>query len=439
MPSPKPEFDNVRYTAIHVIKAVIDQHKSMTSLLEQHRSDVPPRQQAFLFELSYGSVRWYIKLEFWLNKLLSKPLKNKDRDIHFTLILGLFQLAYLDKPQHAVINETVKLSKKFHKPWASALINGVLRNFVRQQARLQATNCHDYALQHALPAWLVEELKLAYPKDYIDLLSSLNERAPMAIRVNTKRLTKAQYLGQLSGVGLSARESVVANTALILNQPCDVSSLPGFFEGACSVQDEAAQLAASILVPTANQSVLDACSAPGGKTCAMLEANESIKLLALDADAERQQLTKDNLKRLNLMAEIRHADAGDPYSWWDGDPFDHILLDAPCSATGVIRRHPDIKHLRKPNDIDRLSELQNKLLTKLWSTLKPGGTLLYATCSLLPQENTQLIKCFIKKQRDAQAMAMKIQGDVNTEYGCQLLPKSGGYDGFYYCLLKKTT
>ena len=427
----------VRGHAVRVLAGVIDEGRSLNALLERHQQQLPPEQHSFLSILCYGSLRWYLVLEFWLQQLLSKPLKEKDRDIQCVLIIGLFQLAYLDKPKHAVINETVNLSRELKKPWSSKLINGVLRNFIRRQEELEQMAAGDKLCSSAMPSWLFDLIKQAYPQQYMPVLACLNERAPMTLRVNPQCYQPGEYLEKLESRGISARQSALARQALVLSQPCDVDKLPGFFQGACSVQDEAAQLVTKWLNPEPGQHILDACCAPGGKTAALLEAFPEIKVTAVDADANRQQRTHATLERLSLNARVITGDAGKPDSWWDGRLFDHILLDAPCSASGVIRRHPDIKHLRRAGDIAKLSQLQGSLLTSLWSTLKPEGTLLYATCSVLPQENTEVINHFLTRQADAKVLSLATEGDVDVEVGCQFLPETQGHDGFYYCLLAK--
>lgn len=428
---------SIRCHAVHIIQAVIDKGKSLTGLLEQHQQQLPVKQHALLNQLCFGSLRWYITLDFWLRKLLKKPLKAKDRDLHFVLILGLFQLTHMDKPAHASLNETVNLSREVNKPWAAGLINGVLRNFQRQQTNFQDALQGNEALQAALPDWLVKKLKTTYPSQYQGIIRSLNERAPMTLRINPAQYSTSDYLAQLSQQGIQARPCALAARGVTLENPCDVNQLPEFFQGACSVQDEAAQLCTHLLQPKAAARVLDACCAPGGKTAALLEAYPQQQVIAVDADEYRQQRTRSTLDRLQLTAEIITADVGNLDDWWDGQWFDHILLDAPCSATGVIRRHPDIKHLRRPQDIDQLSELQSTLLHKLWSTLKPNGTLLYATCSILAEENTDIIRQFTAIHKDAEPQPPFMAGDSKTEFGCQLLPRPNGHDGFYYCLLTK--
>lgn len=434
----KKRITSARGHAVIIVKGVIDQHLSLTYLLAQHQQTLPEEQHPFLSQLCYGTLRWYVKLDYWLGKLMRKPLKPKDREVHFILITGLFQLAYLDKAKHAVINETVNLTRNTDKPWAAGLVNGVLRNFTRQHAELQESSNLSESVALAMPEWFFNVVKPAWPRQYRSILARLNERAPMTLRVNPQHFQTDEYLLQLQQHGMSARMSDLATQAIMLEQPCDVGDLPGFYQGHCSVQDEAAQLVTACLQPAANQRVLDACCAPGGKTAALLEIEPSLQVLAVDIDDNRQQRTRLTLERLGLTASIVSADATQIDQWWDGQEFDHILLDAPCSATGVIRRHPDIKHLRRPDDIRKLIDIQSKLVSELWSALKPGGSLLYVTCSILPQENTNIIADFLSSQPDVKVKSLSIEGDTDVEFGCQFLPQTQGHDGFYYCLLEKT-
>lgn len=429
---------SARGHAVKIVKGVIDQHKSLTFLLAQHQQTLPEEQHPFLSQLCYGTLRWYVKLDYWLSKLMRKPLKTKDREVHFILVTGLFQLAYLDKAKHAIINETVNLTRYTDKSWAAGLVNGVLRNFTRQQAELNESSNLRESVALAMPEWFFNAVKHAWPRQYRSILVCLNERAPMTLRVNPQHFQAEEYRLHLQQYGISARRSDLASQAIILEQPCDVSDLPGFYQGHCSVQDEAAQLVAACLQPVNNQRVLDACCAPGGKTAALLELEPGLRVLAVDIDDSRQQRTRLTLERLGLMATIVSADATQTDQWWDGKEFDHILLDAPCSATGVIRRHPDIKHLRHPDDIQKLVDIQSKLVSQLWSTLKPGGSLLYITCSILPQENTNIIADFLSSQSDVTVKSLPIEGDAEVKFGCQFLPQAQGHDGFYYCLLEKT-
>ncbi|WP_020409174.1 16S rRNA (cytosine(967)-C(5))-methyltransferase RsmB [Hahella ganghwensis] len=429
-----------RGIAAGILKSVIDDGKSLTPLMEHWLEAIPENEKAFVTALCYGAVRWYIRLNGCLGQLMDKPLKPKDRDVHMLLICGMYQLGYMQKPTHAVINETVNACQDFNKNWATKLVNGVLRNFQRKQKELEEWAELRNTTRFAFPGWLVKTLTQAYPNQVEELLDSLNQQAPMTLRVNPLQQSREEYADLLKENGLESLTTELAPYGLTLTHPCDVQDLPGFFEpGRCSVQDEAAQLAATFLNLAPGQRVLDACSAPGGKTTAILEQCPKVKeVVAVDIEAERQQRTHDSLGRLGLKANVIVADTGTLSDWWDEQPFDRILLDAPCSATGVIRRHPDIKHLRRREDITHLSEIQYSLLNTLWKTLAPGGQILYATCSILPQENTHIIERFIRETPNARHIPLELRGFHDTPTGhIQLLPKAGGHDGFFYSLLEK--
>ncbi len=261
----------------------------------------------------------------------------------------------------------------------------------------------------------------------------------MTLRINTRRLDRETCLARLEAAGIAARAAPLAPTGVYLDTPQSVESLPGFTDGELSIQDEAAQLCAGLLAPSAGERVLDACCAPGGKTGHLLEYQPGLReLVALDSDAERLERVSENLQRLGLAATLRAADAGAVEDWWDGAPFDRILLDAPCSATGVIRRHPDIKLLRRPDDVAKLATVQGRLLNRLWQTLAPGGRLLYATCSVLPAENDAVVGAFAADRGDCRVLPIDTDGGLATSCGRQLFPRPDGHDGFYYALLEKT-
>ncbi len=431
-----------RAVAAEILQGVMDEGKSLTALMDQWQEAIPDNEKAFISALCYGAVRWYTRLNGCLGQLLSKPLKPKDRDIHMLLICGLYQLGFMQKPDHAVINETVNICRELDKSWATKLVNGVMRNYLRRQQELSDWADQRPTTRYAFPGWLVKSLTQAYPNKVDKLLDSLNQQAPMTLRVNPLQQTRNEYTKLLAEKGITSTPTVLAPHGLTLTTPCDVNQLPGFFDpGCCSVQDEAAQLAASFLDLQPGQKVLDACSAPGGKTAAILEqCPELASVVAVDLEAERQRRTRETLSRLHLEAKIVVADTGDLQAWWDNQPFDRILLDAPCSATGVIRRHPDIKHLRRKTDIEQLCTIQYRLLSTLWKTLAPGGRILYATCSILPQENTHIIERFIRETPEARSLPLALDGFHDAPAGqIQLLPEPGGHDGFFYALLEKTT
>jgi 16S rRNA (cytosine967-C5)-methyltransferase len=401
---------------------------------------MPPVQEQsseapLIQELVYGSLRWHFLLSGLIRLLLEKPLRNKDRDVECLLRIGLYQLREMRIPAHAVVNETVRETRTMKKPWAKGLVNGVLRRYQRDREALEQQL--DTAESMAHPQWLLQKLQDAYPEPWRDICTANNQRPPMVLRVNERRQTVDEYLQELNREGVAAKRHPVAPQALVLDKACDVFSLPGFDEGRVSVQDAAAQLAAGLLDLGPGMRILDACAAPGGKTAHILEQGESSEVWALEKDAARIQSLTQTLSRLGLEARIVEADAGDVEAWWDGQPFDRILLDAPCSATGVIRRHPDIRIHRRPADIDRLREEQQRLLRALWPLLRPGGMLLYATCSILPEENVEQVTMFFDDRVNAREFALPLEYGLKQSYGRQILPGEQGMDGFFYAGIRK--
>jgi 16S rRNA (cytosine967-C5)-methyltransferase len=359
-------------------------------------------------------------------------------DIHCLLLLGLYQIVHIQTAAHAAVSETVSVTRQLKKNWAKSLVNAVLRNFLREQTGLLAECGNNERFNSAHPEWLLNAIRQAWPNDWHSIVEANNQQAPMWLRVNLQKTSAQNYLTQLQDAGINA--SIQGDdAAILLGQATDVTRLPGFAEGYVSVQDGAAQLAARIIDLQPGQRVLDACAAPGGKMAHMLEIQPALALmLALDKDADRLNRVDENLQRLGLTASVLTADAGSPNDWWDGQQFDRILLDSPCSGTGVIRRHPDIKALRKPADIQATSNLQANLLAALWPLLKAGGKLLYATCSILPQENSLQIERFLQAQHDASLLPNWPGVGRDTSPGLQILPGESSMDGFYYACLQKT-
>lgn len=392
---------------------------------------------ALLRELCYGVCRWYHRLHFYTQVLLDKPLRSKDSDIYCLILLGLYQLFYMRIPAHAAINETVADAVTLGKPWAKNLINAVLREAQRRQDKLTQRAERDYAAWYSHPEWLLARLKQDWPKHYRDILDANNARAPMTLRVNLARITRAEYAELLHASAIPARAGELAPSALMLEMPCDVHELPGFADGLVSVQDEASQLITQLLPLAPQLRVLDACAAPGGKTCALLEAEPSLNVLALDREERRLPRMRENLERLGLHADLRCGDITADHELAP-ESFHRILLDVPCSATGVIRRHPDIKLLRSAAEVATLCDTQSALLQAAWPLLAPGGLLLYSTCSVLAAENSQQIARFVSTQPNVELQPLSIAPAVATACGTQLLPVPGGPDGFYYALLRKT-
>jgi 16S rRNA (cytosine967-C5)-methyltransferase len=426
-----------RASAAKVLYQVVDKGQSLTNALPLAQQLLPAKDRALLQEICYGVLRWLPRLEFISRQLMTKPLIGKQRPVHFLILIGLYQLKYMRVPAHAAVAETVNAVKVLKSPKLSGLVNAILRNYQRQQDELETSADGNDSCKFGHPGWLIKRIKAAYPEQWQDVLSANNERPPMWIRVNQQHHSKADYQALLANDEITCIEANSADSALRLEKPTDVYKLAGFAEGHCSVQDGAAQFAAQFLDAQPGELVLDACAAPGGKTAHILERQPDLKhLVAVDFDANRLARVQENLTRIGLTAELIHGDASKPEAWWQGEQFDRILLDAPCSATGVIRRHPDIKWLRRDSDIAALVQLQAEILDAMWAQLKPGGTLLYATCSILPAENTEQISKFIARTENAR-LAPLTSGSPDGASSWQILPNTQGMDGFFYAKLQK--
>lgn len=428
-----------RLTAARLVHAVVDDKASLSTLLAPHLDAIDdPRQRALAQELAFGSLRWYFRLQAVAAQLLSKPLKKKDRDIEALIIVGLYQLLVLDTAPHAAVSETVQAVQSMGKKWAAGLINGVLRNAIRRRENLLAVADQQPAGRWAHPNWWVDRLQRDWPNDWQMILDANNQRPPMTLRVNALQGSTDDYLQRLNQADIKAEIMPLTGSAIRLHKPMPVATLPGFHQGAVSVQDAAAQLAVDLLELQPGQRVLDACAAPGGKTGHLLEAGvKSDKLVAIDSQPVRMEKVIDNLLRLQLNAELLVDDAGATDRWWDGQRFDRILLDAPCSASGVVRRHPDIKLLRCDNDIAALAQEQQRLLNALWPLLASGGMLLYVTCSVFRQENSDSVQQFLRDTSDASEIMPVVDWGHTLAAGRQLLPGEQGTDGFYYARLIK--
>lgn len=429
---------NPRLAAAKALAAVLSGKASLNSSLPTQLDKVEDRDRGFTQDLAFGTARWQPRLSALAEKLLQKPFKAADADVEALLLVGLYQLLYTRVPAHAAIGETVGCADKLKKPWAKGLLNAVLRNAQRESESIFAELERDPVVRTAHPRWLQKSLKAFWPEQWEAICEANNAHPPMILRVNRRHHSRDDYLGLLTEAGIAATPCIYSRDGIILEAAADVRSLPGFAEGWISVQDEAAQLAADLLDLAPGQRVLDACCAPGGKTCHILEAEPALAgVVAVDLEAKRLVRVKENLERLGLNAELIAADGRDTEKWWDGKPFQRILLDAPCSATGVIRRHPDIKLTRQPDDIVALAQLQGELLDAMWKTLEVGGILLYATCSTLPTENTEVIAAFLERTPGARDLDLATTAGIKQPHGRQLLAQQGGHDGFYYAKLIK--
>jgi len=430
---------NARAEAAALVRCVLEDGRSLSSLKSRtSRGGSGDAQESLVQELCYGTLRWYTRLRQFSSRLLNRPFRKRDADLDALVLIGIYQLLYLDKPPHAIVHETVEATAAMGKSWARGVVNGIMRNCQRRAESLAAEIDTDPEARWAHPRWLLDLFKRDWPDNWQSIADENNKRPPMVLRVNNHLLSPVSYLGTLAAQGIAAQIVADADAALMLDRPVAVERLPGFSEGLVSIQDAAAQKAAPLLAPQAGHRVLDACAAPGGKTCHLLEWQPRIgELVALDKDPERLKQVDENLRRLNLHAVLKAADAAAPETWWDARPFDRILVDAPCSATGVIRRHPDIKILRRLSDIDALVEQQALLLRRLWPLLAPDGMLLYATCSVLARENHDQIVHFLRGQPDALELPLSGNWGRPCAAGRQILPGDHAMDGFYFALLKK--
>lgn len=435
-PIPVP---NARAVALDALIEVLGHDRSLTpSLAPRIAHLVEQRERSLAQELCYGVLRWLPRLEAILHCLLAKPLRRRDLAVRAALLLGLYQLMYTRIPAHAAVTATVALAEACNKPWAKGLINAVLRTYLRDAPQILAAIDGQEEAWLAHPGWLIERIRQAWPKHWKTILEGNNAQAPMALRINARRSDRGSYLQRLALANIEATAIPYTSHGVALARPYAVDAIPGFREGLVSVQDGAAQLAAALLDLYPGHRVLDACAAPGGKTAHILETEPRLaQVLALDADAERLGHVAQTLARLGLQTELVCADAALPQAWWNGIRFDRILLDVPCSATGVIRRHPDIKFLRRPEDVPRLVAKQARLLDALWPLLAPRGMLMYATCSVLPEENAGQVTRFLARHGDARIRAIDASWGCPVSIGRQILPGADGMDGFYYALLEK--
>lgn len=425
----------VRAAAARTVAAVVG-GRSLGDALAAERERVAPDDGALLQELAYGAVRHWHRLESVLAARLRKPFKARDADVHALLVVALYELAEMRTPAHAAVDAAVESVPALgrRKDWARALVNGVLRSLLREPDALAPPA--DPVRAHAWPEWLATALAQDWPEEWPGIAVSGTARPPMTLRVNQARNSRTAYLERLAAAGVEARATDWAPAGLTLDTPVSVERLPGFAAGDVSVQDEAAQLASPLLAPLAGCRVLDACAAPGGKTGHLAELDPPPDaIVAVESDADRAERMRQGLARLGVTAEIAIADVAATAHWWDGRPFERILLDVPCSGTGVIRRHPDIKLLRRAGDIDALAQTQARLLDAVWPLLAPGGMLLYTTCSILRRENEHQVAAFLRRQPEARAGAPAAPWGRVTGGGRQILPGEYGMDGFFYACL----
>ncbi|MBU1979676.1 MAG: 16S rRNA (cytosine(967)-C(5))-methyltransferase RsmB [Gammaproteobacteria bacterium] len=420
------ESQRLASTAVSQVLAGRNLNQVLQSLLPRH-SLLTPQQRAAAQDMSYGTLRFYGQLRAILDLLLQKPIQ--DAAVRSLLLVALYQLQYSRSAEHAVVDHAVRAAETLKKPWAKGLVNAVLRNFLRQRISLLEQAAASEEGRYSHPQWWIDKLRRQYPDDWATQLEINNQHPPMTLRVNTRATSTEAYLDLLHQQGIEGQQ--VGENAILLDQPVSVDKLPGFGEGVSSVQDAGAQFAARLLDVADGMRVLDACAAPGGKAAHLLELAR-IELTALDSDPVRLKKIEQTLQRLKLEAHCLTGNAARPEEWWDGKPFQRILADVPCSASGVVRRHPDIKWLRREVDIAAFAAQQAEILDALWRVLGSGGKLLYATCSVFAEENQQQIAQYLVRHEDAQCLPLSL----STMKDGQLTPNHQ-HDGFFYALLLK--
>ncbi|HEX5056489.1 MAG TPA: 16S rRNA (cytosine(967)-C(5))-methyltransferase RsmB [Gammaproteobacteria bacterium] len=432
---------DARLLALAIIRRIIANGESLAvALPDALQPVVDTGVRARTQALCYGVLRGYGRFDGLLKLLLEHPLKSKDLDIRFLLMLGLYELSDARSPDYAVVSDIVGKAIALDKVWAKGLLNAVLRRFVRERQDLEKRLESDPCAYFSFPEWLLRCVREDWPLHWQTLLNASNRQAPMFLRVDINTIARDNYLERLRQCGIAAEPVPQVATAVRLLKPCEVDSLPGFGEGLVSVQDAAAQLAAPLLDPQPGERVLDACAAPGGKTLHLLQRQPHLDaLVAVEVQAERLHRVRENLRRaaLESKVELHVADVVRTPEWWDGRHFQRILLDVPCTASGVIRRHPDIKWLRREQDVDSLVEQQRKILAAVWPTLAPGGFLLYCTCSLLRRENERQIAWFLEQRPDALKIEIELPGGITCAHGVQIHSGQNDMDGFFYAALRK--
>lgn len=429
---------NVRSTAAFILFRVIQQKNSVNTVFAEQLPQLAVTDRGLCQQLCYGVLRDYHSLVAISQQLLQKKLKNKDQDVHALLLAGLYQLRSMRIPAHAAISETVDAVAGLGKHWAKGLLNACLRQYQRREKELELSISQQETAVYNHPTWLIEQYRQEWPEHWQAMLAANNTQAPMILRVNRQQQDRDAYQQQLQQAAIVSHPITDCPDALLLEQACDVQLLPGFEQGWVSVQDGAAQQVLPLLDLLPGLKILDACAAPGGKTCHILEHHPDCDVLALDIDEKRLQRVKESLTRLHLTATTQCADAANIESWWQGQTFDRILIDAPCTGSGVIRRHPDIKLLRMAEDVAQLAQRQQQLLDALWPLLKPGGILVYTTCSVFKAENEHQIAAFLKRHAEAREWMPQSAPARKVANGFQRLPGDNVLDGFFYACLRRT-
>lgn len=430
-------MNDTRALAAQALADVALRGVSLREVMERQAPRLPDsRDRALLMALVSDGARWWLRFDAALDRLLERSLREKEPRIHALLILGLVQLEILQLPAYAAVAATVQAARELKRPQLAGLVNAVLRRWQREREQQLAALDAQPRTRHAHPAWLAEAIANDWPEQADAVMAADNREPPLMLRVNARRATRDVLIERLQAAGYEAQAHDWLRDGIVLPHSSDVTRMPGFAEGLFAVQDGSAQVAADLLDVQDGLRVLDACAAPGGKACHVLERAE-VTLTALEFDAHRAERISQNLERLGLSAQLVIADAGKPDAWWDGQPYDRILIDAPCSATGVLRRRPDVRLHRRDTDIATLTAQQRRILDGLWPTLAVGGRLVYVTCSLLRAENEAVIESWLGAHKDAHVAAFELPVGQRAAIGWQVLPGDGDLDGMYYAVIEK--
>ena len=422
---------NARVSATRVLDVVLHRGRSLKATLAAALPALAdPRDRALVEAIVMCALRQRARFDAAIAAWVAKPLDTRDHELRALLHAGFAQLE-MGLPAHAAVAASVDAARALGRPHQAGMVNAVLR-------RAQREGFPDVDPSASWPAWLRKKILLEWGDRAAAIFEASAHAAPLWLRVNRHKVQRDSYAQRLQAAGIDAATAPMLLDALRIDSPVAVWMLPGFAEGEASVQDGSAQQVADALAPATGARVLDACAAPGGKTAHLLERDPTLRLLALDVDQRRLNRVRETLTRVGAQAEFKAADATDLQSWWDGEPFDAVLLDAPCSATGIVRRQPDVLLHRRPEDLSSLVALQSKLLQVLWQVVRPGGILLYATCSILKQENELQVADFLARNADAQAMSLGEDYGHSAGAGRQRLPGEDGMDGFFYARLQKT-
>lgn len=430
---------NTRIAAADTVRKIVDHKKQLNRVLAHVRTTFDSKDQQLISEIVHGVVRWYWQLDAIAAALLKKPMQAKDRNVYFLLLVGLYQLKYMRIPPYACVSETVNAVSAMNKPWAKGLVNAVLRTYIRNSDRASVDKSNMTG-RYSHPQWMIDLIRCEWPQHWVEILQANNTRPQMTLRVNLKKCAVEQYLSKLAECGIEAHADETSEVGIRLTKRIRVSKLPDFDQGEVSVQNTASQLVSPLMDIQPGHRVLDACSAPGGKLMHMMEVQPEISdIVAIDVDQSRCLDIRENLKRCRQNAIVLCEDATHPEDWWDGIPFDRILVDVPCSALGIVNKHPDIKHHRSLQDLEGFAKQQQDLLEALLPLVKKGGKLVYTTCTIIASENQTQIAQAVKRHCEFKLEELSSRYGLPTGCGRQRLQGIHDSDGFFYSSLIRDT